>query len=396
MKVLQINTVFPEGSTGKIVRDLDLIYREQGIESLVVYGHGTKTGNGYIRLCPKIYTKFQALRSRLTGVMYGGCYLSTRRLISIIKKEKPDVVHLHCLNGNFVNIYDLLSYLKQSKTATILTNHAEFMYTANCGHSLECDRYMKGCGSCPRLKKETKSYFFDRTHESWIKMNQAFEGFDALICVNVSPWLKNRAEGSTIQRGKQQITILNGIDTSVFQYHKTTIARKRRVVFHATANFSDAPTDIKGGIQLIKLAERMPDVDFIVAGKHPKELIVPPNIELLGEVRDQKTLAQLYSNADLTVITSKKETFSMVVAESLCSGTPVVGFEAGAPELIAIPEYSCFVEQGNIAKLESAVIEFLNKEFDKATVSDSAKNYYSKEKMAQQYLSVYDLLCRNE
>ena len=140
----------------------------------------------------------------------------------------------------------------------------------------------------------------------------------------------------------------------------------------------------------------MPEVDFIVAGKHPKELMVPHNIELLGEVRDQKTLAQLYSNADLTVITSKKEKFSMVVAESLCSGTPVVGFEAGAPELIAIPEYSCFVEQGNIAKLESTVIKFLNKKFDKATVSDSAKKHYSKEKMAQQYLSVYDLLCRNE
>ena len=38
---------------------------------------------------------------------------------------------------------------------------------------------------------------------------------------------------------------------------------------------------------------------------------------------------QLYSAVDLTLITSQRETFSMPVAESLCCGTPVVGFDTG-------------------------------------------------------------------
>ena len=38
----------------------------------------------------------------------------------------------------------------------------------------------------------------------------------------------------------------------------------------------------------------------------------------------------------------------MVTAESLCCGTPVVGFKAGAPEQIAIKEFSEFVEYGDL------------------------------------------------
>ncbi len=34
----------------------------------------------------------------------------------------------------------------------------------------------------------------------------------------------------------------------------------------------------------------------------------------------------------------------MVTAESLCCGTPVVGFTAGGPESIAIDAFSNFVE----------------------------------------------------
>ena len=42
----------------------------------------------------------------------------------------------------------------------------------------------------------------------------------------------------------------------------------------------------------------------------------------------------------------------MIVAESLCCGTPVVGFKAGAPEQITIKEYSEFSEFGNIEILK--------------------------------------------
>ena len=82
----------------------------------------------------------------------------------------------------------------------------------------------------------------------------------------------------------------------------------------------------------------------------------------------------------------------MVTVESLCCGTPVAGFQAGGPESIALSEYSCFVEYGNIDALVEAVREMLKRERDKAGISKIAHARYSKEKMTERYLEVYNRL----
>lgn len=81
---------------------------------------------------------------------------------------------------------------------------------------------------------------------------------------------------------------------------------------------------------------------------------------MLGKITDQELLAKYYSMADVTLLTSKKETFSMVTAESLCCGTPVVGFKAGAPEQIAIKEFSEFVEYGDLNSLYNKMLVILD------------------------------------
>lgn len=79
----------------------------------------------------------------------------------------------------------------------------------------------------------------------------------------------------------------------------------------------------------------------------------------------------------------------MVCAESLCCGTPVVGFEAGAPELVALPLWSEFVPAGDLDALEQAVRQWLFRTVDKEQVSRMAAGRYSRETMAQQYLRLY-------
>ena len=118
---------------------------------------------------------------------------------------------------------------------------------------------------------------------------------------------------------------------------------------------------------------------------------MPGNMVLLGRVSDQHMLAEFYSMADVTVITSKRETFSMICAESLCCGTPVVGFKAGGPESICIDEYCEFVEYGNIEVLEKAVTNALSKDkFD--NISEVAVDKYKKENMFDSYTALYNRL----
>jgi glycosyltransferase involved in cell wall biosynthesis len=199
----------------------------------------------------------------------------------------------------------------------VLTLHAEFMYTANCGHALDCEKWKYGCGNCPRYKQETKSWLIDNTARSFQKMKKAFAGFDHhLTITSVSPWLMERAQQSEILGGKTHVVVLNGIDTNVFRPYETSELREKygaqgeKIVFHATPYFSDDRDHFKGGYFVLELAKLLQHMKFVVAGDYRQGMEVPPNVILLGRITDQKELAKHYSMADVTVLASKKETFS--------------------------------------------------------------------------------------
>ncbi len=389
MKILQINNVYGEQSTGKLTRQLHLGLLERGHEALVVYGRGVgMQEQGVRRLCPEWYGKLNSALCRITGLKYGGCLLSTWRLQGIIRREKPDVVHLQCINGNFVNIYRLVRWLNRHRIPTVNSLHAEFMYTANCGYAFECDRWMTGCGGCPRPKKVTKNPFFDRTAVSFRKMRRAFEGFETCINCPVSDWTEERGKKSPILMGMPFRTVYNGVDTEIF-HRREAIPEPGMTVLHVTACFSAQPDQIKGGRYLIELARRMPEVTFLVAGRAEQIDDLPANIRLLGVVRDQKALAEHYRNARAMVLVSKKETFSMPCAESLCCGTPIVGFKAGAPEQISMGAYSDFVEFGDVDALEKQLRRWLSAQPDREKIAREAEKIYSVNTMIDGFLEVY-------
>lgn len=404
IKILHINCL-DVGSTGKIILDISRYISDFGCTSVLCSPVITEQSD-----CIKKYkTSFaheQGLYKRICyywGLQFGFAPISTFRIINIIKKEKPDVVHLHSANCYMVNLYRLLGFLKHKNIATVVTNHAEFFYTGNCSHAEECDRWKNGCGECPRLFSASFSKHLDRTATAFKKLRCAFEGNKRLAIVSVSPWVHSRAEKSPIMQGHKLCVIPNGINNEIFCIRENNGLRQElgipeynRIVFQATAFFSDRSEDIKGGRYLIELAKKLENkaVTFVVAGKYSvsQNTQLPKNIILLGNVSDQNRLAELYSLADVTLITSKRETFCMSVAESLCCGTPVVGFCAGGPESIAIPEYSDFVEYGDTESLKVILLdkwlEFKGRS-DTVGISETAKQVFSSDKMSKKYMELY-------
>lgn len=112
----------------------------------------------------------------------------------------------------------------------------------------------------------------------------------------------------------------------------------------------------------------------------------------IGRVDSQEELARYYAMADVTLLPSKKETFSMVTAESLCCGTPVVGFKAGGPETIALEEYSTFVDYADIDSFENALKNELERKCDAFEISQKAKAMYKNSEMTAGYIEVYNRL----
>jgi len=397
LKVLTINCVFNIGSTGKIIKEI--AEKNENCEFYFCYETGPASSDKTYRIAGYYEQLFYYALARITGLKYCTGYTSTMRLLLYIKKVKPDVVHIHSPNIHTVHIPWLLNYLKKKLIPTVITNHAEFFYTGNCPHSFDCLKFQTGCGHCDYVFDSYRKFWFDRTSYEWRKMKQAFEGFEKLTMVAVSPWVYDRVKLSPISKHLHTVVIKNGIDCeNVFlnrdNHIKQTLGidHDRKVIVHVTASFTDDPEDAKGGTFVIELSKILSDVEFVVVGpiyiKQPQE--ISANMTLVGLILNQIELAGYYSMADLTLITSKRETYSMTTAESLCCGTPVIGFYAGGPETIALHEYCRFVEYENVRELAEAARELLELKSSRMnTIQNAAKREYSSSVMAKKYLEVY-------
>lgn len=398
MKVLQINVVYGKGSTGKIVHDIHHALLNKGYESSVIYGRGTSTENStyIVKAAPEIIMKFQSLQAKITGKAYAGCLISTNNIIKTIKQKHPDVVHIQCINGYMVNVYRLLNFLKNSRIPTVITFHAEFMYTGGCGYSFECNKWKsrEGCKKCPQKKHGLPcSSLFDRSSYAWQTMSTTMSDFNNITICTVSDWVRDRAKQSPFLHDKRIVTVKNGLDTTVFNYRPSDLRKKLKieendkVVLHVTPNFY---FPIKGGKYVIEVAEKLPSVKFIIVGYNGDGHDLPQNVIPIQHTQNQIELAEYYSTADVTILPSKKETYSMVCAESLSCGTPVVGFLAGGPETISIKEFSEFVPYNNVNALINSVEKWVAKSINKPSLSQMAGKIYGIETMVDSYLYEYN------
>lgn len=395
MKVLTVNIFYKKGSTGNIVYEIHKGLVKNGHSSLVCYGLGQHNEENVFKYSSDFSSKFYTYLSAITGLQYTYSFFETYKLLKKIKEVKPDIVHIHVINCNTVDVYKLLRYLKNNHFKTIITFHAEFLYTGGCSHALDCMKWKTGCGSCPRLWGGVHSLFFDFTHHFWKKFKSIYADFENLKIVCVSDWLMSRAIQSPFFLDTQIEVINNGIDTEQTYYPREQgslyckyKSDNKIVILHVTPSFK---SKLKGGEYILKLAERLDkDKYIILVIGYDDNIILPENIKTVSSVSDPNIMAEYYSLADMTILTSKVETYSMVCVESLSCGTPVVGFKCGAPEQIALKDYSCFVENGDIDELEKTIYQWQNKKNIIETVlREDARKHYSIEKMVTEYIDLY-------
>lgn len=270
------------------------------------------------------------------------------------------------------------------------------MYTANCGYALECDKWKTGCGKCPRLRSETKSWFIDGTAKSWKKMKRAFQGFDKnkIKIIAVSNWIKNRAEESEIFKNLEVQTIYNGIDISCFcnidkfsakekLIKKYNIPKGKKIVLHITPDFN---TPVKGGKYFLELMEKL-DQDYIgiVVGKNSPST---HNIVPIAYISDKTELAEIYAAADVFVITSICDNYPTVCLEANCCGTPVVGFDVGGVKETISESMGKVVLPYNIELLKNEVEDWSKNRFSPLQIDNCLKKN-SEKRMFTQYMNIY-------
>ncbi len=399
MKILQINAIYNLGSTGKTCFDFQT-YVQQNTEHTckTAFCYGGNAENGYV-IGNRIDRKVHGFLSRLTGKQAWFSYFSTFGLIKYMKEYKPDVVQLRNLHGNYINFPMLMKYIAKNDIATVITLHDCWVFTGKCCHytSDRCYKWQTGCYDCPRLKKDNKSWFLDRTKELWRAKRKLFGSIPRLAVQGVSKWTVEEAKKSPIMENAKIFTyIYNGIDSNKFKPTESNLREKynlvdKKILLGVASGWQKS----KGLPDVIEMSEILPDDCVIVLVGHPNEPI-PTSEKIINipATENIDELVQWYSAADVFINMSKEETFGKVSAEALMCGTPVVCYNTTAnPELVGENcGYICETE--NVVDFKNLVLKVIENGKDVYTESciKFAHENFSTEKNFEAYIKLYEKL----
>jgi len=92
----------------------------------------------------------------------------------------------------------------------------------------------------------------------------------------------------------------------------------------------------------------------------------------------------------MLVVPSRRETFSLVTAEALASGTPVVATRCGGPEDIITEETGQLTDVDDAAALAIAIESMLNRSYDRAALRRYAVDRFGSAAAAERLGRLYE------
>lgn len=116
-----------------------------------------------------------------------------------------------------------------------------------------------------------------------------------------------------------------------------------------------------------------------------------------GIMENEKVYKFLF-DADFLIINSNRETFSVVAAESLAAGTPVITTKCGGPEEFINSKVGVLIEPGNILQLKDSIIYMLNHcdEYKKEELMNYAKEKFSPEVIGKKFFEIYKKILKKD
>lgn len=399
MKIIQINETCGQGSTGRLVQELNDGLLQAGHDAFVFYG----SGNSEYEYASKIGNRrsqiAHAILSRITGLQGYFSVSSTRQLLKTLDSIKPDIVHLHNLHGNYINLGILLDYTAKHKIPIAITLHDCWFFTGKCTHFIACGCYKwrSQCEKCPQLHTDqvNPTFFFDRTRKCFSDKRMWFTKQTRIGVIGVSEWISNEVKYSILKNALIE-TIPNWIDTNVFKYYKCksefNAVNGKKIVLMVMSVISES----KGYYEMLYLAKNLPqDYQIVLVGGNKDNLVIPSNVLHIKSIKDKVKLAKLYSSADVCVNTTKHETFGLVTVEAMACGTPAIVYNNTASnEIIPLGCGYILEENKGYKALLDAVINACtsNNLRPREEISMIIHGKYGKQTSINKYIDFYENL----
>lgn len=375
-KLIQINTVC-NGSTGKIMGDIQRKANAEGFDTLSIYARR----KGYQDLrCIKVGGFFSFWFHVLITAVFDchghGSYFKTRKIVQILKKENPNIIHLHNIHGYYLNYKVLFKFLNNDFCGKIFwTFHDCWPFTGHCPHFTlaKCEKWKKQCFDCPNKTKYPTSFVLDRSHKNFLEKKELFTSLKNVTIITPSIWLEELVKQSYFKKYSIK-TIHNGINLSIFKptknhniREKYSIPNTKKILLGVASTW----TKEKGLLDFYKLSCHISN-DYIIAlvglnKKQLKNIKNYPNIIGIKRTENQIDLAILYTEAYCFLNLSYEDNYPTVNLESIACETPVISYNTGGckeqvnEKLGFLSDYKSLLT--NLKKIENFKVN--NKDFIK-------------------------------
>lgn len=321
-------------------------------------------------------------------------------------RRDPDLLHLHWVNDALLSLNSIDALLRYPKPI-VITLHDMWWFTGGCHYSGTCRGYTEGCTSCPKVQ----TYFRKSVAKHARKKGKALQYTSRIAIVGPSRWICEQASASSLLRGMPILHIPNPIDLKTFSFHANNKAVRKCfqlpedkfIILCGAASLHDprkgSDIVVDGIRHLIRhkpeLAQKLLLCTF---GKQNSTWRLPIERKHVGVVQCEKILNQLYGAADVYVLASRQDNLPNTIAESLASGTPVLGSNVGGISEMVHHQYNGYLMSSLSAESFAEGIAWLYQHAHqlRQAARQQAEKQYNMLHIAEQYNQLYDYMLRGE
>ena len=178
--------------------------------------------------------------------------------------------------------------------------------------------------------------------------------------------------------GVSCIKVPNFVNDSITYENNKAINEKIK-----KAVFVGRISKIKGALELFELAKRFPDITFELIGKLDEDMSksdIPDNVKIAG-VMPHDELMKYLDTADLFLLPSHSEGFSLALTEAMARGIPVVATDVGANKEMLSEGCGIVTSVGDVDEMEKGILELSaidkRQQMSKKSILKVQNNYVS-------------------
>ncbi len=382
MKIAEVSA-FAQYSVGKIMKDIKYyIDNFTQDECRIYYARGENiNASGFYKVGNNFSVNMNALKARIFD-NDGFCDKKiTNELIRKLKDFEPDIIHIHCLHGYYLNVKTLFNFFEELKNIKIIwTMHDTWAITGHCCFfsSIGCVKWQTECGSCPLKKQYPKSMILDKSRSNFKHKKEIFNSIepDRMQIIVPSNWLKNIISNSYLSN-YNIMTIYNGVNIDLF---RPSYNEKEKIIL-GVASVWDSRKGLDYFIELSSIISK--DWKIVLIGKINEPMDFPADIIHIDRTNNQEELIRYYQQAEVFFNPTLDDNYPTVNIEAQLCGTKVLSFDTGGCK-----ETDC----GNLYLCESKDIDYVYKrilEIVNYDLKDINVDKGSKIRMAKEYYNVF-------